>query len=396
MLAGGILAGCATAPQARISLAEIPPAQLARAEHNLRVFHSVWDLINRKHFDPEYQGVDWQAVAAEFGPSAAAAADDAALYQSLKQMVGLLRDSHTQVLTPEQSQERRTRLRTRTGFNMAWLEGRWVVTEVLENSPAEEAGVKPGWIVVARNGVALGDTMDFRMKDGEDVVWEFMDGSDERIVLSTRARQLSIAPSQQVRQLEEGIVYLRFDEFDTSNRRWLGRQLKEHASAPGVIIDLRRNPGGETFSLGIVVGEFFDRPVNCGTFITRAGAESVKNSWQIGSARYRGEVVVLVDTATGSAAEIFAAVLQNHGRATIIGRRTAGAVLASLFYRLPGGGELQLSRMDYIAPKGRRIEGNGVEPDIVVTRTLDDLRAGRDPDVEMALRVLRRTSVVAE
>ena len=64
-------------------------------------------------------------------------------------------------------------------------------------------------------------------------------------------------------------------------------------------------------------------------------------------------------------------------------------MLASWFHRLPGGGELQLSREDYLAPKGRRIEAKGVEPDIVVTRTLADVRAGRDPDLEKAIAVLR-------
>lgn len=98
---------------------------------------------------------------------------------------------------------------------------------------------------------------------------------------------------------------------------------------------------------------------------------------------------MLVDAGTGSAAEIFSAVLQDHGRATIIGRKTAGAVLASWFYRLPDGGELQLSREDYLAPKGRRIEGNGIEPDVAVARTLEDLRRGRDPDLDAALRLLR-------
>ena len=141
--------------------------------------------------------------------------------------------------------------------------------------------------------------------------------------------------------------------------------------------------------MGISVGEFFDRAVDCGTFVSRSGSRNVKNSWQIGSANYRGQVAILVDGATGSAAEIFSAVLQDHGRATVIGRRTAGAVLASWFHRLPGGGELQLSREDYLAPKGRRIEANGVEPDIVVSRTLADVRAGRDPDLEKAIAVLR-------
>jgi hypothetical protein len=66
---------------------------------------------------------------------------------------------------------------------------------------------------------------------------------------------------------------------------------------------------------------------------------------------------------------------------------TAGAVLASWFHGLAGGGELQLSRMDYVTPNGRRLESDGVEPDEKVTRTLADLRAGRDVDLEAALRV---------
>ena len=76
------------------------------------------------------------------------------------------------------------------------------------------------------------------------------------------------------------------------------------------------------------------------------------------------------------AAEIFAAVLQEHGRAAIVGRKTAGAVLASWYHGLPDGGELQLSRQDYVTPKGRRLENEGVEPDVKVERTLADLRAG--------------------
>jgi len=97
-------------------------------------------------------------------------------------------------------------------------------------------------------------------------------------------------------------------------------------------------------------------------------------------------VVVLVDRGTASAAEIFAAVMQDHGRATVLGRPTAGAVLASWSYELADGGQLQLSREDYLAPKGRRLEGRGVEPDQTVPRTLADLRAGRDRDIEAALR----------
>lgn len=376
-------------PPTRVAVDAFPAAEQSRVQHNLRIFNAVWDLVNRKHYDPKFQGVDWNAAAAAFGPRAAAAADEAALYTALNAMLAPLNDSHTHALTPTQAVERRTQVRARTGFNMLRIEGRWVVHEVLPGSPAEVAGVKTGWIVVARNDEPLGERLDFRPKEGEEASWDFLDDKDQRVRLSPAAKKLSIAARQIARELEGGFVYLRFDEFDGPDRRWLSRELKKQAAAPGVVIDLRRNPGGETFSLGITVGEFFDRAVDCGTFVSRSGSRSVKNSWQIGSANYRGRVAILVDGATGSAAEIFSAVLQDHGRATVIGRRTAGAVLASWFHRLPGGGELQLSREDYLAPKGRRIEAKGVEPDIVVTRTLADVRAGRDPDLEKAIAVLR-------
>jgi carboxyl-terminal processing protease len=383
------LAGCATTPAPRVSLASVPAVQQARAAENVRIFNRVWSLVEDLHYDPKLQGVDWPAAGRTYGLLAAAAPDDKTLYTALNDMVGLLKDSHTHVLSPQQAYERQKQVRARTGFNMTRFRDSWAVSEVLPGTPAETGGVKPGWLVVARNGEKLGERIDIRAADGEVAQWEFLDERDQPLTLPLVARTLSTKPRQELRTLTDGFVYLRFDGFDATDRRWLSQQLKAHRDAPGVVIDLRRNPGGSTISLGITVGEFFDHSVSCGTFIWRGGYRDGKSSWQIGSARYAGRVVVLVDGATGSAAEIFSAVLKDHGRATIVGRKTAGAVLASWFHSLPGGGELQLSRLDYVTPKGRRLENNGVEPDVTVERSLADLRAGRDRDVETALEILR-------
>ena len=384
------LSGCTTTPAPRVSLAAVPVEQRARAEGNVRVFDRVWGLVADWHYDPKLQGVDWPAAGLKYGAEAAAAADDQALYASLGAMVGLLKDSHTHALSPTQTKERRTQTRARTGFYMTRVEGRWIVSELVAGSPAELAGVKTGWVVVARNGTAFGERSEARPKEGEVAQWEFLDDRDQPVALAIAAQSLSTRPRQEVRVLAGGVVYLRFDAFDMADRRWLSDQLKTNRAAPGVVIDLRRNPGGGTISLGITIGEFFDRAVDCGTFITRGGYRGGKSSWQIGSARYGGSVVVLVDGATGSAAEIFAAVLQEHGRAAIVGRKTAGAVLASWYHGLPDGGELQLSRQDYVTPQGRRLEKEGVEPDVKVVRTVVDVRAGRDVDLEAALRVLAK------
>ena len=383
------LAGCVSTPAPRVPLDNLPPSQVDLATRNLRVFNAAWSLVADRHYDPKLKGVDWHAAAEKFGPRAAAATDKKSLYAAINEMLDLLHDSHTHALTPEQATERQTELRARTGFNMTRLDGRWAVSELVPGSPAEVGGVQRGWIVVARNGTPLAERNDFRAQDGEVAQWEFLDAHDEPVKLALTARFLSTKPRQEARGLADGFVYLRFDGFDGPDRRWLGEQLKAHREAPGVVIDLRQNPGGETLSLGITIGEFFDQAVNCGGFISRDGTRSEKNSWQIGSAHYRGKVAILVDGPTARAAEIFSAVMQDHGRAIVVGRKTAGAVLASWFSVLPDGGELQLSREDYVRPKGGHLEGNGVVPEIATRRTLDDLRAGRDADLDAALRALR-------
>jgi carboxyl-terminal processing protease len=81
--------------------------------------------------------------------------------------------------------------------------------------------------------------------------------------------------------------------------------------------------------------------------------------------------------------------VQREGRALIVGRTTAGVVIASRFFPLRGGGELQLGSWDFVTPDGRRLEGEGVVPDIVVERRLADLRQGLDADLEAAVRWLR-------
>ncbi len=82
-LLGLLVAGCVTAPRVHVSVAELPREQQARAEQNLKVFYAVWDLVNRKHYDPQIHGVDWEKTAATFGPRVAGAPDEKALYAAL-------------------------------------------------------------------------------------------------------------------------------------------------------------------------------------------------------------------------------------------------------------------------------------------------------------------------
>lgn len=385
------MSGCVSAPRAYI---EPPPlAATERPAHNLEVFDRAWELVEAKYFDPEFRGQDWRALGNRYRPLAAVARDDTELYRVLNQLCAELGESHLVALAPRRTHERKTDLRFGVGMGWRRLEAHQVVTELVPGGPAEAAGVQVGWLIVSRNGVPL-DRLATAPPPapGETVTYGFLD-------LDNRPRSIEFAPQLlryerlEARNLEGGVRYLRFDRFDRESLRWLGRQLKDHADAPAVILDLRDNLGGTIYACQAAVNQFFPGRVTTGRFVRRAGTSRDARGWSFFGADYRGRVVVLTSGATGSAAEIFAHVLQHRGRATVVGRPTAGAVIVSRTYGLPGGGSIQIPIQDYRGLDGRRLEGRGVIPDLpTAVPVVADLRAGRDSDLTAALALVSSRS----
>lgn len=381
-----LFTGCTTTPRAYV---EPPPLTATeRTALNLKVFEATWRLVNEKHFDPDFRGVDWPAMRVKYRPDAILAKNDAELYRVLGRMCRELRESHLVPLPPQRAHEFRTARRMAVGMGWIALEGRQVVTEIIPGGPAAEAGVQPGWILVACEGKPLTEAPPPSPQPGRPVTYTFLD-------LKNEARTITFQPELMETEqlvsspLPRGYQYLRFDMFDRDSLFWLNRELKKHRDAPGVVIDLRENPGGYIFTSNLAIAQFFDHRVSTGHFIRRSGRTTEGNGWPFLSAKYRGRVVVLTGPATGSAAEIFAHVLQYEKRAALVGRRTAGAVIISRTYPLPGGGTLQVPIQDYRGRDGQRLEGRGVYPDITVAAPLlADLRQGRDPDLDTALATL--------
>lgn len=380
------LAACSTPPSAQRETA--PLVAPDRTALNLKIYDAAWRLVNEKYFDPKFRGVDWAAMGRRHRPAAAAATSEAELYHVLGLLCQELKESHLTPLPPRRVYEIRTSRRMAVGMGYMPLEGRLVVTDLIPGGPAELAGVQPGWILLSCEGRPLTDAPPLVPLPGRPVTYSFLD-------LSNQARSLTFQPELlkvtrlNSHDLPGGLRYLRFDKFDRESLRWLSRELKAHHDAPGVVLDLRDNAGGYLFAAKLAIGEFFDRRMPTGRFIRRSGRISESRGLPLFSAHYRGQLVLLTGPSTGSAAEIFAHVMQHHGRATIVGRATAGAVIVSRTYALPGGGRLQVPIQDYRGLDGQRLEGRGITPDIPVPpAALADLRLGRDPDLEKALAAI--------
>src|SRR5262249_18139132 len=182
----------------------------------------------------------------------------------------------------------------------------------------------------------------------------------------------------------DGSVYLHSDEFSPGTDDWLRDQVFRNHNAPAIIADLRGNPGGLNSVLRKCLEPFFSDPATFGEFRERNGKEPPLKVSGKGKDAFGGKVVILIDGMTASAAEMFAAAIQESGRGMLIGRQSSGQVLKSVYVGLSNGFKLQVPIQDYRTAKGVRLEGRGVIPDRLVRYTLKDFLENRDPDLEDA------------
>ena len=349
---------------------------------------------------------------------------DEEFYELLNRMTGELRDAHTRVRSPRQNRNRKSQQATSAGVLVYEVEGTPVVFDVTPDSDASRAGVKAGMVVRTVDGRAVSEAVAearrevgassseraerllsyLRLISGEpDSALRLgltrADGTPLEVELTRRT--VSDAPRLDARLLPSGYAYVRFNRFRAPVAKLLKEALAKLKDAPGLILDLRANSGGDGREGLKVAGYFFDEKVSIARIVTRTGKPpsalfglvSFPKEFQAGEngkRLYSNPVVVLVNEGTGSTAELIANGLREQGRAYVVGTQSCGCVLGVIDHReLKGGGDLAVSEISFVTPGGRKLEGSGVTPDKTVTVTLRDLRAGRDVAVEEAEAYLK-------
>jgi hypothetical protein len=318
-------------------LAIAPSSSLER----VAALDSAWSAVSSNFYDPSFGGVDWAAMHTRYAPQATAARNDGELLAVMRQMLAELHSSHLDI-----------------------------------------------------SEIMLADA--FPTRGGGS-------GTDEAEFIAWRA----ITPR---------IGYLRIAQFDEGLAAIarLDSAFSVLGALPGLIVDVRGNPGG-TLGAALRLGDHLStKPTPVGYFATRgglrsfgvtsiseldpaslprfrgynvddflrelrrAGALTIETGGRV-TRPYAGRVVLLVDEGCGSTTEALAAVLQELHRATLVGHRTAGAMLSSAEIPIVGGWVLRLPEADFRTPAGRQVEGTGVTPDVIASRHWyrdSQLRAG--------------------
>lgn len=196
------------------------------------------------------------------------------------------------------------------------------------------------------------------------------------------------------RMIDNDILYLRVRTFNKQTARRIRRSLKQNPQAKAVILDLRGNSGG-IFNEALLTADLFTE----GEIIsyTAGRNDDDKNYYTSGKeALFKGNLAILVDGDTASAAEVLAAGLQDQSRAVIIGTRTFGKGTIQDIYKLSNDGTIVLTTHQFFTPSGKAIHKRGVKPDICTEYNRHDKcakepRADKEEDIITAVDYLHET-----
>ncbi len=407
------------------SVAVLPQPAAETLDLRRQAFDKVWTTVNEKHYDPTFGGIDWKKMRELYEPKAMKAISEKEFHDVLRQMLSELKLSHFGILPPAAELAAAQTGRGVTGIDVLMIDGVPVINRVDAGSTAALAGVKTGQALTRIDGkpwkeltAELESTLAARKvtdrlrqvyiertleaainsKPGSTLVLDVLTADDQPQQFSIvraafngeMSESLGNFPPQEVvfesRLLPGNMGYIRFNMWVIPQMAKLRTAVREFDNAKAIVIDLRGNPGGVGGMAPGLAGLLFDKKASLGSMRTRGGSMEFIAFPQPDP--FKGKIIILTDHGTGSTSEVFAAGMQETGRAKLIGETSAGAVLPSVFEKLQTGYLFQYAISDYRSPKNILIEGRGVIPDVEVKQTRAALLSGRDAQLDAAVRSL--------
>lgn len=374
--------------------------------------------IEKHYYDPKFHDIDWGAKVAETKQKIASTTSFNMAMAHIAAMVDQLNDSHTYMLPPQHAYH------FEPGFRYQMIGDRCFVTQVRPRSDADTKGLRAGDQILTINGYDVNRDVLWKMRYGYTVLRpqpvlrlavQAPSGAQREIQVAAEIQQerrtrditaegggdifdiIREIENQQhlmrTRYLEfpDKLLVIRMPEFSLSPTQ-VRSLVGDARKYPAVILDLRGNGGGAVSTLEYLVGGMFDHDVKIADRIGRKEskpemAKTIHNG-------FAGKLIVLIDSESASASEIFARLVQLEKRGLVFGDLSSGSVMESRHYLERMGSDtvifygVSVTESNLVMADGSSLEHKGVTPDKVSLPTADDLAAGRDPVLAGAAEAL--------
>ncbi|HEY3312814.1 MAG TPA: S41 family peptidase [Anaerolineales bacterium] len=343
-------------------------------------FWETWDLVHKQYVD---QPVD----------------DLKLMRGAISGMLGALGDEHTSYMDPTQFQQANTSLSGEYEGIGAYVDttGKFLkVISPISGSPAAKAGIRAGDVIIAIDGATMeGINPEVARQKvlgpaGSVVTLTIQrEGTDKPFDVQITRDKITIA-SVESKMLDNNIAYVKLNTFGDTTSQELVAQLKDllAKNPKGLIFDLRNNGGGYLQTAVEVASQFIKEGVivseKYGDGRPEDKSEAIK-----GGIATDIPLVVLVNEGTASASEIVAGAIQDYGRGKLVGVTSYGKGSVQIWTPLSNEqGAVRITIAKWLTPKGRTIHKIGLTPDVVVEMSADDHTAGRDPQLDAAIKTL--------
>ena len=313
------------------------------------------------------------------------------IYGANRGLVEAAGDPHTAYMDPDETKEFDKSLSGQIGGGIGAEIGlrnnKPTIIKPLENSPAQKAGIKAGEAIVKVNDEASSDwsvekvVSKIRGEVGTSVKLTLLSDGQTREVSVVRQNIVSPAVESEI-DGEIGILKVnRFGDDTVSLSRKYASEFVEKG-VKKVILDLRNNPGGTVGAAQGLLGIWLDNQI---AMTERRGSEIVKTLRTTGTPILGNmKTVVLINGNSASASEITAGALREYGKATLVGQKSYGKGSVQIVLGLPGGSQMKVTEARWYTPKGKNIDKTGIEPDVKVDLSSDDVNNNVDPQMDKA------------
>lgn len=397
---------CAGAKLSGASLVPVSKTPSPAAENNppistatqLSILDELVATVKQAYLYQDFHGIDWPAIAAGFRRQIAAGVSTDTFYADMQSVVTALGDRHSSYRSPAQVTQLNARASgdsNQVGTGITYLVppggGSFVVTGVIPGSPAAHAGVKPHDSILAVNGHSVDENVSLvGPACSVEVLTVASPGGAPRKLTIVRDTQRGPALiDARLVHTKDGsrIGYIFLPTFlDVTIPGQVGLALTNFGRLDGLVLDDRFNSGGLRAVMTQTLGFFTSGTL--GRYVSRTSAQPFTVVASPNAIAQKVPLVVLIGPQTFSAGELFAGILQDAGRARLVGRTTSGTVESLHPVEFPDGSQVLLAEERFVpAVSHADWEKAGIVPDVEVSAEWNTFTFDTDPGVGAALKL---------